>query len=108
MMTPPSSDHPTRERMSPGFAVFNGHVNDADKRARAVMSKRCPVYLARVEAIEREGNGIMHLFDVCGPTWGPKAGRRYIELVTRFVNEDAIAMETGTAIDSEAGVAAKP
>lgn len=78
----------TRERMDPLFAVFNGHVNDADKRARAFMAKRCPTYLARVEALEREGGGIMHLFDVCGPTWGPAAARRYIQLVTGFVNED--------------------
>jgi hypothetical protein len=74
--------------MDPGFAVFNGHINNADKRARAFMAKRCPTYLARVEALEREGCGIMYLFHVCGATWGDVAARRYILLVTGFVNED--------------------
>lgn len=75
--------------MSGGFAVFNGHVNNADQRARQAMrdagEDRC---LAEVEALEREGGGIMHIFNYAGPNWGSKAVQRYVALVTAFVNEN--------------------
>ncbi len=78
--------------MSAGFAVFNGHLNDADKRARRVMregSARRRRWIATVERIEREGDGIMAIFQrrYCGPRDLP-AVKEYVRLVTKFVNED--------------------
>ena len=64
-----------------GFtAVFNGHLNDADKRARAALT---PQQRAFVERAERSGKGIMAIFQR-KPT---PALQRYVELVTAFVNE---------------------
>lgn len=63
-------------------AVFNRHINNADQRARDVMSDKCPGYLAKVLKREREGNGIMAIFDP--PT--SKAFKRYASLVQIYVN----------------------
>ena len=79
------SETPEREPMSIPFAVFNGHINDADKRAREVMRAECPQWLDEVEAIEREGNGIMAIFDAYDPS---PAVNRYACLVQDFVNGD--------------------
>jgi class 3 adenylate cyclase len=71
------------EPMDGLFAVFNQHINDAGERARAVMAKASPKWLARVDAISLEGDGIMAIFDQ-----KPNAAtRRYVSLVTQFVNE---------------------
>jgi hypothetical protein len=48
---------------APSGPVFNGHVNDADTRARLFMSVVCPELLEKVEKIEKDGNGIMAIFD---------------------------------------------
>jgi len=45
------------EEMSPVFAVFNGHINNADKRARSYMARRCPRYLAEVERMINPASG---------------------------------------------------
>jgi hypothetical protein len=74
----------SKERMSPNFAVFNLHVNDAGRRAEDVMRHAMPKYLERVKELETEGNGIMHIFNV--PV--EPATAAYIALVTAFVNED--------------------
>lgn len=63
------------------FSVFNGHINDADKRARAALS---PQQRAFVERVERDGGGIMEIFD----RKPSPALQRYVELVTAFVNEE--------------------
>lgn len=73
-------DAPQDERMDGFISVFNGHINDADKRARAILSDK---HREEVERIEREGEGIMAIFDR-SPT---SATLRYVELVTQFVNE---------------------
>lgn len=52
-----------RELMDLHFSVFNGHVNDANKRARELMRAIAPDWLEKVEEIETKGNGIMAIFD---------------------------------------------
>ena len=68
---------------SPSGAVFNGHVNDADVRARTFMGVVCPSFLKEVEKIEKDENGIMGLFNH-KPT---AATATYIMLVNAFVME---------------------
>lgn len=65
-------------------AVFNNHVNDADNRARAIMRDFMPNWLQELEAVERDGNGIMHIFNVKATP----ATAAYAALVTAFVNEN--------------------
>lgn len=72
--------------MDPGFAVFNGHVNNADRRARDLMRRWFKSSLAEVEAIEEKNNGIMAIFHN-DPT---PAVLAYVALVTAFVNEDRV------------------
>lgn len=73
--------------MSAFDAVFNGHINNAHRRAYAMMRKECPTYLAKVKARARLGGGIMAIFSA--PTPYPRAYWRYAALVQRFVNETA-------------------
>ena len=70
------------------FSVFNNHINDADRRARAAMRQLCPAFLEQVEAIEKEGNGIMAIFQQ-SPT---PATSYYAALVQYFVNEGKLEM----------------
>ena len=74
--------------MDPNFAVFNGHKNDADKRARAALRRMgATKWLQEVENVERDGNGIMNIFNVpISP-----ATAAYAALAAHFVNgeEDA-------------------
>jgi hypothetical protein len=65
------------------FAVFNGQVNDADTRARALMSLICPKLLAEVEQVEQRDGGIMAIFKAPPTT----ATSVYAALVCGFVNE---------------------
>lgn len=69
-------------RMSSTFAVFNNHVNNADKRARDLMRRACPDLLKEVETIEREEGGIMGIFSRQITT----ATELYADLVTGYVN----------------------
>jgi hypothetical protein len=55
--------------------------------ARTVRGRK---WLADVERIEAERNGIMGIFDDCKP---PTGVRRYIKLVTKFVNENRVVAE---------------
>ena len=64
-------------------AVFNGHSNDADSRARTLMEVVCPKWLKEVEQLEAEKNGIMGIFDN-EPT---PAVTAYVMLVNAFVLE---------------------
>ena len=75
---------PEREQLDPFFSVFNGHVNDADKKARACLSEYFTGSLEEVERIEKKHNGIMGIFDE-EPTIHTNA---YVALVTYIVNED--------------------
>ncbi len=70
------------EKMNAHFAVFNGHANRADERARALLAMFDPAALAEVERIERDGGGIMAIFDR-PPT---RATKLYAETVQGFVN----------------------
>lgn len=70
------------ERMSPGLALFNGHINDAANRAAAVLREFFPDFLNEVRALEEKGNGIMYLTQI-DPT---PATAAYLALVTAFVN----------------------
>jgi hypothetical protein len=80
-------DHkPMPKAMSPGFAVFNLHVNKGGDRAFTVMARHFPKYWEEVKALETEGNGIMHIFNV--PI--TPAIAVFVALVTTFVNEDRI------------------
>jgi hypothetical protein len=71
------------EVMNLVFSVFNGHVNDANARARALMRVLDPSLLEEVETIEREGNGIMAVFNVAPTT----ATILFSALVCAYVNE---------------------
>lgn len=75
------------KKMDAGFAVFNCHVNDAEKRARQAMIDLGPVgikWLEEIDALEAEGGGIMYIHRVA-PT--PAIGC-FVGLVTAFVNEN--------------------
>lgn len=78
-----------REPMDDFTAVFNNHVNNADKRAREIMKKKCPGWLKRVRDREKSGGGIMAIFK----TPKHRAFARYAALVQHFVNESAPASE---------------
>lgn len=69
-------------------AVFNGHINNADRRARDAMARECPGYLARVLKTEKDGGGIMAIFNApLSKSYKPyRAFERYAELVKLFVN----------------------
>lgn len=49
--------------MSINFSVFNGHVNDADMKARAYMREHCARYLYELTIAEKLGGGVMAIFD---------------------------------------------
>lgn len=68
--------------MTPHFAVFNLHINDADQRARKVLKKTDPHWLKTIEKIEKKEGGIMAVMN------HPKspAVAAYVALVTLFVN----------------------
>jgi len=74
------------EPMSPYFSVFNGHCNQADKRARAIMKAVAPESLEEVERVEKTGDGIMAVFQN-SPT---QALAMYVGMVTGFVNENRV------------------
>lgn len=69
---------------SPSGAVFNCHVNDAEKRAKQIMGLICPKLLEELEDMIKQGNnGILVIFD-SKPT---QATMVYIMLVNAFVLE---------------------
>lgn len=68
---------------SPTGAVFNGHVNEANDRARCLMEIVCPNLLNEVEEMEKTGNGIMAIFNSKPTT----ATMVYAMLVNAFVLE---------------------
>ncbi len=72
-----------KNNMTPYFAVFNSHINNADKRVRRIMKEYFPDDLKELKKIEKKGNGIMTIFqdDPCLSTY------LYTGLVTAFVNE---------------------
>ena len=72
------------EPMDPHFSVFNLHVNNAGDRARALMGQHFKKQLEEVEQIEKDGGGIMAIFEN-PPT---PATSVFVALVTTFVNED--------------------
>ena len=72
-----------KDPMGLQFSVFNGHVNDADSRARSLMGKIAPESLKRVEEIEQERAGIMGIFEV--PVDNDLM--MYAAIVAAYVNE---------------------
>ncbi len=79
----------SEQPMDPGFSVFNGHVNNADEKARALMRLFWPDYLEEVERLEEEGNGIMNIFNQ-EPT---QATLTYATIVTAYVNDGRLDVE---------------
>lgn len=77
---------PEKYQMDGYFSVFNCHLNNAQKRARKVMRSEDPKSLTRLDGIIRRGGGVMAIFQR-DPT--PET-KRFVELVTQFVNEDRI------------------
>ena len=78
--------------LDPGFSVFNGHVNDADTKARALMRQFWPHYLEEVESLEKAEGGIMAIFNH-PPT---PATLTYTAIVTAYVNDgrlDSVELE---------------
>ena len=75
------------EPMDVNFSLFNGHKNDADKRARELLRKTHPKLMDRVEEIEAEQNGIMGVFNV---DLEP-ATMIFVGMVAAFVNEEHVA-----------------
>jgi len=71
------------ESMGPYLAVFNDHLNNAHDRALAVLEVESKVWAQEIR--ECKERGIMGIFSE-EPT---PATRRYVELVTGFVNEGA-------------------
>ena len=69
--------------LGPNWAVFNGHKNNATDRAFALLDQVNPDYAEEVRALEKKGNGIMHIFQVT-PT---PATAAFAYLVCAFVNE---------------------
>lgn len=67
------------------FSVFNGHINDANKRTRKIMREVAPDMLKRVDQIKRKGGGIMAIFDY-GPSDEP-ALMMFASMVAAFVND---------------------
>jgi hypothetical protein len=72
------------------FAVFNGHINNANIRARKLLGAIAPNQLEEVERIEREGDGIMAIFQ----TPMTPATLMYSSMVCAFVNEEIHEPET--------------
>ncbi len=70
------------ERLGPNMAVFNNHVNDADKRAKALLAEFAPKLAEEIEAAENIG--IMSIF----AEEATNATAAYAWLVTAFVNEN--------------------
>ncbi len=70
-----------RELLNAGFSVFNNHVNNADVLARRIMKETCPDFLERIEELEKEGGGIMHIFN-CYPE---PATSVYVGMIMAFV-----------------------
>ena len=71
------------EVLTPQFAVFNGHINDADKRARALLKAISPNMLETIEDIEQRHKGIMGIFNEPAT----EVTAFYVALVTAYVNE---------------------
>lgn len=66
-------------------SVFNGHINNANKRAREIMKGIAPDFLKRINQIERKGGGIMAIFDY-NPGDEP-ATMMFASMVAAFVND---------------------
>ena len=72
----------SKEKMSPSFAVFNNHVNDAGDKALALMEEFFPLHYEEVKKADEDG--IMSIFN-SEPT---KAALIYVAMVTALVNEE--------------------
>lgn len=72
-----------REKLDYYFSVFNGHINNAHDRAVEALKGENPDWAE--EVLKAHTEGIMGIFER-DPT---PATKRYVELVTQFVNEDA-------------------
>ncbi len=70
------------------FSVFNGHINNANKRTKKIMKEIAPDMLKRINQIERKGGGIMAIFDY-NPSDEP-AIMMFASMVAAFVNDIAL------------------
>lgn len=74
---------PKDKKMDTGFAVFNNHVNNADWRAKCLVSAKFGRE-GLAEIAKASKDGIMAIFHV-KPT---PVTQFYADRVTEFVNED--------------------
>jgi hypothetical protein len=72
------------EKMTPYFAVFNNHINDAKERALSVLDEYFPSWAEEIRAVDK--TGIMEIVQK-EPT---PATASFTALVTMFVNGDDI------------------
>ncbi len=80
------SELETTKKMSPGFALFNCHVNDAKDRALAVLDEYFPKFADEIRTADEEG-----LMSIIGTEPTP-ATASFVVLVTMFVNESKEAV----------------
>lgn len=83
MKKSPQAQVKKENQMTPYFAVFNNHINNADERAREVMKAFYSNDLKELVKIEKKGKGIMIIFQE-EPSLSTFL---YTGLVTAFVNE---------------------
>ena len=69
------------EKLSPEFALFNYHINDAKDRALAVLDEYFSPYADEIRKADEEG--IMSIMQ----TQPTPATASFVVLVTMFVNE---------------------
>ena len=77
------------------FAVFNGHKNNADKRARADMIKKFGKQRYAEEFKPLVKQGIMSIFDT-RPT---AITKYYVDRVTKYVNEKKVSLKSNKKRD---------
>lgn len=84
------SDETKKESKMMGaqFAVFNGHVNDATKKAKLIMAETMPTALEELEKVEEEGGGIMAIFDN-DPS---QSTLMFVGMVTALVNLEHVVL----------------
>ena len=74
-------------QLSPGFALFNNHINDADPWVRAYMEEYAPEYLREVDAIVSAHGGVMAI----GTVPETPATSFYLGMICAAVNRDRAA-----------------
>lgn len=73
------------EEMSPQFAVFNQHINDAEAKARKIFIAEygLKTWHAKIVDVAQKGGGIMTIFNEPPNEWT----KFYVDAVMLFVNK---------------------